>query len=62
MKIDEFDKLRWSSDWNGYEVGFPEVDVVGLYGLELPSGQDIELYIDVDSGKVLEVFFNEQDI
>ena len=23
--------LHWSSDWNGYEVGFPEANVVGLY-------------------------------
>lgn len=25
------ENLRWSSDWNGDEVGYPDSGVVGLY-------------------------------
>lgn len=43
--------LCWNSDWNGYEVGFPEVCVVGLYS-DL-DGNDY--YINTENGVVLEV-------
>ena len=31
--IVNYTKHRWSSDWNGDEVGFDDVDIVGLYSL-----------------------------
>ena len=29
----DYIKDHWSSDWNGYEVGFDDVNVVGLYSV-----------------------------
>lgn len=49
-------KLGWESDWNGDEVGFPEVDVVGLYSLEMACGDELNLYINTETGEVLEAF------
>ena len=34
----ELTDLAWSSDWNGYEVGYPESEVVGLYSQERDDG------------------------
>ncbi len=52
-----FDEIGWSSDWNGDEVGYPEIDVVGLYTI-LETGQDV--YIDSSNGIILEILeYNE---
>jgi hypothetical protein len=49
----EYNKdLLWSSDWNGYEVGYDDIDVVGLYRL---VGTDVYFYIDVENNKILKV-------
>jgi hypothetical protein len=45
--------LIWQSDWNGYEVGYEDVEVVGLYGLK---HSDVHFYIDMDTLKILEAF------
>lgn len=45
--------LGWQSDWNGDEVGYPEVGVVGLYSQERDDGS-YSFYIDVETGKVLD--------
>ena len=34
----KLDNLFWSSDWNGYEVGYPESEVIGLYWQEREDG------------------------
>lgn len=39
----------WQSDWNGDEVGFDNIDVVGLYSVD---GRDA--YIDIINGVILE--------
>lgn len=53
--------LVWSSDWNGHEVGYPDIDVVGLYTRERPAGEE-HFYIDMESMEVLEVWtVNEDD-
>lgn len=57
----ELTDLRWSSDWNGYEVGYPEVGVVGLYQLINENEQEIYLYIDIDNMKLLEWWVVEDD-
>ena len=49
----ELINLAWSSDWNGDEVGYPEVGVVGLYSQEREDGS-YSFYIDVETGKVLD--------
>lgn len=51
-----FRKLRWSSDWNGYEVGFPDVDVVGYY-----TYYDLNFYIDMETLSILEAWFDEDE-
>lgn len=50
------DKLHWSSDWNGDEVGWPELDVVGLYTYQPNVGPSIHFYIDMDSGLILDMW------
>ena len=44
---------RWSSDWNGYEVGFDDVNVVGLYSV---PGSSISYYVDTENGYVLDAW------
>jgi hypothetical protein len=48
----------WQSDWNGYEVGYDKIPVVGLYTLkDLP----VSMYIDASTGEILEVWLEEED-
>lgn len=51
--------LAWSSDWNGDEVGYPESEIVGLYSQERDDGI-YSFYIDVESGKVLDFWKDEE--
>lgn len=46
--------LGWASDWNGDEVGYPDVPVVGLY-----TWEKLNVYIDIESQSVLEVWSDE---
>ena len=46
--------LAWQSDWNGDEVGFDEVDVVGLYSMEKDTGEIYNFYIDMNELRVLD--------
>ena len=50
----------WSSDWNGYEVGFDDIDIVGLYSKEVPSGI-VNFYINIETGEVLDVWLDNED-
>ena len=54
----ELNNLVWSSDWNGDEVGYPELGVVGLYSQEREDGS-YSFYIDMETNKVLE-FWKEE--
>lgn len=45
--------LRWSSDWNGEDVGFDDVPVVGLYTQERDDG-DYSFYIDMETNDLLD--------
>ena len=56
----ELNNLVWSSDWNGDEVGYPELGVVGLYSQERDDGS-YSFYIDMETNKVLE-FWKEEDL
>lgn len=51
--------LHWWSDWNGYEVGFPEVNIVGLYHSEK---LECDFYIDVETGEILHVFMDCEEL
>lgn len=55
----ELTDLTWSSDWNGYEVGYPASEVVGLYSQERDDGR-YSFYLDMETDKVLD-FWKNQD-
>lgn len=44
--------LRWQSDWSGYEVGYPDVPVVGLY---TSDGLGVDLYVNTETGDVIKI-------
>lgn len=50
------DGLGWSSDWNGYEVGYDNVDVVGLYSKRMDDDRVISFYIDMDTNRILDIW------
>lgn len=52
----DFRKLHWYSDWNGDEVGYPYINVVGYYVYE-----ELNLYIDTETDTVLEMWFDEEE-
>lgn len=56
-KVD-YTKLHWQSDWNGYEVGFENIGVVGLY--TNPNTNE-DYYIDMESSKILQIFSEEEE-
>lgn len=53
------ENLRWSSDWNGDEVGYPDSGVVGLYSQERDDGI-YSFYLDMETSKVLD-FWKDED-
>lgn len=53
---------HWQSDWNGYEVGYPEHNVVGLYSQESEvSGQTIYIYVNTETNVILEFWAAEEE-
>lgn len=52
----EWHRLAWSSDWNGYEVGYPGVPVVGLY-----SDRTYSYYINTETQTVLEKWKDDEE-
>jgi len=52
--------LVWQSDWNGDEVGFDDVGVVGLYSHERSDGKEYYYYIDMEKMIILD-FWVEED-
>lgn len=53
IKLEYNKDLFWESDWNGYEVGFDNVEVVGLYRLK---NSNVHFYIDMMTDKILEAW------
>lgn len=43
--------LIWQNDYNGYETGFKDVNIVGIYQL---NDTDVFFYIDMETGKILQ--------
>jgi hypothetical protein len=58
MIITDYSLLGWQSDWNGYEVGYDDVNVVGLYQMLFTN---VYLYIDMDTNTVLEYWEEQED-
>lgn len=50
-------KWHWYSDWNGDEVGYDELNVVGLYGI----AENVMAYIDTETGHILEHWYDDED-
>lgn len=48
-----YNELHWQSDWNGYEVNYPDIPVVGLYTI---PDTDINVYINTEDGTILEMW------
>lgn len=62
-------KAAWSSDWNGYEVGYPELDVVSLRSITFdlvdvddgPEEKTMWFYYDDENSRILEAWFEEEE-
>lgn len=52
-----YPSFHWSSDWNGYEVGYDDIDVVGLYSF---PHTEVYFYVDVETGTILEMWEMEE--
>lgn len=60
------DGLGWQSDFNGDEVGFPDVDAVGYYTKAVRFFGDevdmiLNLYVNADDGHVLAMWLDPED-
>lgn len=51
----DYSKLTWESDFNGEEIGYDDVSVVGHY-----SYGKINLFIDTDNKRVLRLWKDEE--
>ena len=47
-----FKNAVWNSDWNGDELGYDDVAVIGYYTVD----EDLGLYINTETGEILEAF------
>lgn len=47
---------HWQSDWNGDEVGFDHLNVVGLYSLA-----GVYVYINAETGEIIQVLEGMED-
>lgn len=52
-------KLGWQSDWDGEDVGFDNVSVVGLYSD--PNSEGVMYHIDMDTNKILEILIEGEE-
>lgn len=49
-------ELGLSSSWNGYEISYPEILVVGLY-----IHENLNVYIDTENNRVLEYWYDDEN-
>lgn len=52
----DFDKLTWSSDCNGHEVGYPDIEIVGVYSFQPNIGPEVYMHIDMEEGEILDMW------
>lgn len=50
--------LHWQSDWNGDEVGFDDIAVVGLYS---STTLGYSFYLNTENGAVLAIIPDEDE-
>lgn len=55
----DYTKLGWQSDWDGEDVGFNDILIVGLYSD--PNHEKVSYYIDMETSKTLEVFIEGEE-
>lgn len=53
--VKDWHELHWSSDWNGDEVGYDEIPVIGLYEKDGWS-----YYVNSETGEVVEAWQDEE--
>lgn len=51
------DELVWICDFNGYELGFPEEEIVSVYNY-----RGLDIIINPDSTKILKIMIEEDDL
>lgn len=51
--IINFKDLTWSSDFNGNELGYDEIPVVGLYTWK--TDFSVSFYINMETNEILEI-------
>ena len=54
------DNARWQSDWNGEDVGYPDIAIVGCYTQGRDDG-DYSFYIDIINMVVLDFWKDDED-
>ena len=56
--------VKWESDWNGEDLGYPEIEVIGLYSMELPAGEEepqtLYFYIDAETDALIEAWTEQE--
>lgn len=58
-EVVDYTKLGWQSDWDGDEVGFDKVSVVGLYSD--PNEEKVSYYIDMETNKIIEILIESEE-
>lgn len=53
---DLFRILHWQSDWNAEDIGYEGEYVIGLY-----TYHDLNMYINMETLEVLELWFDEEE-
>lgn len=51
--------LFWYGDFAGHELSYPEINVIGLYYSE---SLDCKFYIDTDTGEIIQVIIDSEEI
>lgn len=55
----DYTKMGWQSDWDGEDVGFDDVLIVGLYSD--PDHEDVMYYINMETSKILQVLIEGEE-
>lgn len=50
--------LHWQSDWCGDEVGYDDVEIVGLY---TAHHLGVDIYLNAETGIVLEIIPHDKE-
>ncbi|AYP68330.1 hypothetical protein PQE75_gp149 [Bacillus phage vB_BcoS-136] len=58
VKLELHKDLLWESDWDGEDVGYEDIHVVGLYRL---ANTNVYVYIDMENMKILEAWEMKDD-